>query len=198
MKVASHASGGAAMIRVFRILPVPLMLLVCPTPYAQDAPVSLDRLVPIERQRALGLDKLTSEQRASVARLLQEVYQLGVQSGRDQAESSSAPRISGSANVLSANALYREFQNNPIDGSKRYVGKAVALEGLRGEVILKSDGVQAVVHIVDGSRSNALILVFSDRNQLTGINQGQRFRFKCMVRKYEYSIVWMDDCSIDR
>ncbi len=123
--------------------------------------------------------------------------QSGVQTGRDQAESSSAARISTSANVLSANALYREFQNNPVDAGKRYVGKAVALEGLRGEMILMSDGVQAAVHIVDRSRPNALVLMFSDRNRLKGINQGQRFRFKCMVRKYEYSIVWMDDCSID-
>jgi GTP-binding protein LepA len=103
-----------------------------------------------------------------------------------------------SVDVLSANALHREFQNNPVDASNRYVGKAVVLEGLRGEMILMSDGVQAAVHIVDGSRSNALILVFSDRNQLKGINRGERFRFKCMVRKYEYSSVWMDDCSIDR
>ncbi len=188
----------AAMIRVFRNLVVPFTLLFSPASHAQEAPVSLDRIVPIERQRALGLDKLTLEQRAAVARLLQEVYQNGVQTGRDQAESSSAARISASANVLSANALHREFQNNPVDASNRYVGKTVALEGLRGEMILMSDGVQAAVHIVDGSRSNALILVFSDRNQLKGINQGQRFRSKCTVRKYEYSSVWMDDCSIVR
>lgn len=110
----------------------------------------------------------------------------------------SRPSISSGVNLLSANALYREFQANPVDASNRYAGKAVALEGLRGEMILTSDGVQAAVHIVDGSRSNALILVFSDRNQLSGINKGQRFRFKCMVDKYEYSIVWMEDCSIDR
>ncbi len=102
------------------------------------------------------------------------------------------------SNFLSANALHREFHNYPVDASNRYVGKTVTLEGLRGDMILTSDGVQAAVHIVDGSQSNALILVFSDRNQLKDINQGERFRFKCTVGKYEYSIVWMDDCSIVR
>jgi hypothetical protein len=36
---------------------------------AQPAPVTLDRLVSIERQRSLGLDKLNAEQRAGVVRL---------------------------------------------------------------------------------------------------------------------------------
>jgi hypothetical protein len=52
---------------------------------AQQPPVPLDRIVPVERQKALDLDKLTPEQRAGVVRLLQEIYQLGIQSGREQA-----------------------------------------------------------------------------------------------------------------
>jgi hypothetical protein len=101
------------------------------------------------------------------------------------------------ANLLSANALYREFQDNPVDATDRYAGRAVELEGLRGEVILLSGGVQAAVHVAEGRRTNALILSFPDRNQLRGINRGQRFRFKCVVEKYEYSTVWMEDCSIE-
>jgi hypothetical protein len=109
---------------------------------------------------------------------------------------SPAPNAAGSGN-LSANALYREFQNNPVDATDRYQGRAVVLEGLRGEMILLPNGVQAAVHVADGRRTNALILLFSDRNQLRGINSGQRFRFKCVVDKYEYSTVWMEDCSIE-
>ncbi|MEK8028647.1 hypothetical protein [Pseudaquabacterium rugosum] len=52
--------------------------------FAQAPAASLDRLVPTERQVALGLDKLSPEQRAGVVRLLQEAYQLGVQNGKEQ------------------------------------------------------------------------------------------------------------------
>jgi hypothetical protein len=101
------------------------------------------------------------------------------------------------ATPLSANALYREFQNNPVDATDRYAGRAVVLEGLRGEMILLSDGVQAAVHVAEGPTANALILLFSDRNQLRGINRGQRFRFRCVVDKYQNPTVWMDDCSVE-
>jgi hypothetical protein len=107
------------------------------------------------------------------------------------------PNTAASGTLPSANALYREFQDNPLDATNRYVGRALVLEGLRGEMILMPDGVQAAVHVADGRRTNALILLFSDRNQLRGINGGQRFRFKCVVEKYEYSTVWMEDCSIE-
>lgn len=108
-----------------------------------------------------------------------------------------APNTAANETLPSANALYREFQDNALDATDRYVGRAVVLEGLRGEMILMPDGVQAAVHVADGRRTNALILLFSDRNQLRGINRGQRFRFKCVVEKYEYSTVWMEDCSIE-
>ncbi len=49
---------------------------------AQGAPVTLDQLVPAERQKELGLDTLSPEQRAGVVLLLQEVYQLGLQEGQ--------------------------------------------------------------------------------------------------------------------
>jgi len=62
------------------------VVLTLPTAMAQPQPVTLDHLVPIERQRALGLDRLTPEERVGVARLLQEVYQIGVQNGQKQGE----------------------------------------------------------------------------------------------------------------
>jgi hypothetical protein len=102
------------------------------------------------------------------------------------------------ANILSANALFREFQNNAVEAADRYVGQSVTLEGLRGDLILMSDGVQAAVHIADRAKSNALILLFPDRNLLRGTEKGQRFRFRCTVDKYEYAIVWMEDCSVER
>jgi hypothetical protein len=99
--------------------------------------------------------------------------------------------------LLSANALYREFQDNPVDATARYAGRGVVLEGLRGEIIMSSDGVQAAVHIADGNRPNALILSFPDRSELRGIGRGQRFRFRCEVEEYKYSTLWMQDCSIE-
>jgi hypothetical protein len=107
------------------------------------------------------------------------------------------PIVDAGANVLSANALYRAFQDNEVDATKRYVGRVVSLEGLRGDVIMM-DGVKAAVHIADRGKSNALILQFSDRGLLRGIEKGQRFRFRCRVEQYEYLIVWMEECSIER
>ena len=110
---------------------------------------------------------------------------------------SPAQNAAAGAAPLSANAFYREFQNNPVDATARYAGRAVVLEGLRGEMILLPGGVQAAVHVAEGSRTNALILLFSDRNQLRGISQGQRFRFRCVVDKYQHPTVWMEDCSVE-
>ena len=58
---------------------------------SQLSPITLDRLVSIERQRVLGLDKLTPEQRAGVARLLQEAYELGLQKSQTQSDLPRAP-----------------------------------------------------------------------------------------------------------
>jgi hypothetical protein len=66
---------------------------------AQQPPVTLDRLVTIERQKALGLDKLTPEQRAGLARLFQETYQLGVQSVQQQSGAGTQQR--GATSTLS-------------------------------------------------------------------------------------------------
>jgi hypothetical protein len=107
------------------------------------------------------------------------------------------PIADAGANIPSANALYRAFQDNEVDATNRYVGRAVTLDGLRGDVILM-DGAKAAVHIADRSKSNALILQFTDRGVLRGIEKGQRFRFRCTVEMYEYLIVWMEDCSIEK
>jgi hypothetical protein len=96
----------------------------------------------------------------------------------------------------SANALYREFEDDPITAIDRYVGKAVTLEGARGKVILLSDGISAAVHIADRGKPNALILSFPDRNELAGVKTGQMFRFTCTVRHFEYGYVSLDDCAV--
>lgn len=96
----------------------------------------------------------------------------------------------------SANALFREFENDPINAIDRYVGKAVTLEGARGQIILGSDGTSAAVHIPDRDKPNALILSFPDRNELAGVKKGQAFRFTCTVKKFEYGHIWLDDCAI--
>lgn len=98
--------------------------------------------------------------------------------------------------LLSANALYREFHNNDVDASVKYVDKAVVLEGRRGDVILHQQNDAAVVHIADGSRSNALILSFPDPTHLQGIARGSVFRFRCTVDGYRYAILWLVGCSI--
>ena len=55
---------------------------VATSSYAQ--PADLDRVLPPERQRQLGLDKLTADQRAGVAQALIDAYRLGVQSAQDK------------------------------------------------------------------------------------------------------------------
>ena len=96
----------------------------------------------------------------------------------------------------SANALYREFEDDPINAIDRYVGKAITLEGARGKVILDSEGISAAVHIADRGKPNAHILSFPDRNELAGVKQGQTFRFTCTVRKFDYGHVWLEDCAV--
>jgi hypothetical protein len=115
---------------------------------------------------------------------------------REGANTNPAPVVDGPG-LLSANILYREFQTNPVDASNKYVGKALVLEGIVSNILLRSDGVGAVVHISDRGNSKALILSFPRRNDLAGISLGQKLRFRCTLEKYEYSIVWMEeDCEI--
>ena len=68
-----------------------------PPAAAQEAPPKLERFVSIERQQTLGIDRLTPEQRADLARLLLEVYQLGVQSGQERAAGPGQPKAEAAA-----------------------------------------------------------------------------------------------------
>ncbi len=91
---------------------------------AQSAPVTLDRLVSMERQKALGLDKLSPEQRAGVVRLLLEAYQQGVQEGQKPA-ATAPPRAQQTPQSPARTPSVIETQ---IDGD---------FEGWEGETIVK-------------------------------------------------------------
>lgn len=144
--------------------------------------------------------------RRSVALLVvcTNFWAVGCHKNQDRGSSAGAgadadkPAIVDDVRLLSANVLYRDFQNNPVDASNKYVGKTVVIEGLLGEVRLHYDDVGAGVHIADSGRPNALILNFPDRNNLAGIDRGQKFRFKCTVNEYKHSIVWLEDCTTER
>ena len=99
--------------------------------------------------------------------------------------------------LLSANALYREFKENETAALGRYAGKTLVLEGRRGTLIPLSDG-GAAIHIADGFTSRALVLVFGDLREVSGISEGAPFRFTCTVESFDYLYVHMKDCSIVR
>ena len=63
--------------------------------------------------------------------------------------------------LLSANALYREFNKDDKAALGTYAGKTLVLEGRRGTLIELSDG-GAAIHIADGFTSRALVLVFQE------------------------------------
>jgi hypothetical protein len=99
--------------------------------------------------------------------------------------------------LLSANALYREFNKDSKAALARYAGRTLVLEGRRGTLIPLSDG-GAAIHIADGFTSRALVLVFGDLRQVSGISEGAQFRFTCTVESFDYLYVHMKDCSIVR
>jgi hypothetical protein len=74
-----------------RFFIVAVLLTMTATANSQTAPVTLDQLVPANRQKQLGFDKLSPQQRAEVVWLLQDVYQPGLQEGKKSA-SESQPR----------------------------------------------------------------------------------------------------------
>jgi hypothetical protein len=82
---------GNLMLAFLRFVVLLPLIVYQSITFAQQVPVTLDKLVSIERQRVLGLDKLTPEQRAGVVRLLQEAYQLGMQQPQGQ-EATTVPR----------------------------------------------------------------------------------------------------------
>ena len=114
-----------------------------------------------------------------------------------QIESSGGRSATGPSAVLSANAVYREFADNPVDATAKYVDHIVRLQGRRGDVILSDVRDEAAVHIADGARPNAVILSFPNRRHLQGIDKGALFRFTCTVDGYRYATLWLVGCSID-
>ena len=56
----------------------------------------------------------------------------------------------------------------------------------------------AAIHVPDGSRSRALVLVFPQRKQVDGIPQGAQFRFQCTLVHFDYQYVYMESCAIVR
>jgi hypothetical protein len=99
--------------------------------------------------------------------------------------------------LLSANALYREFNQDSKAALARYAGKTLVLEGRRGTLIPLSDG-GAAIHIADGFTSRALVLVFGDLSEVRSIGEGAPFRFSCTLESFDYLYVHMEDCSIVR
>ena len=99
--------------------------------------------------------------------------------------------------LLSANALYREFDRDSNAALARYAGRTLVLEGRRGTLIPLSDG-GAAIHIADGFRTRALVLVFNDLKEVSGIGEGAQFRFRCTVESFDYLYVHLENCSIVR
>jgi hypothetical protein len=93
------------------------MLTIAGTASAQT---TLDQLVPADRQKQLGFDKLSPQQRAEVIKLLQDIYQIGVQEGKKGAVVSQ-PR--GAAGAAASSVIETQ-----IDGD---------FEGWEGETIVK-------------------------------------------------------------
>jgi hypothetical protein len=99
--------------------------------------------------------------------------------------------------LLSGDALFREFRKDEAAALRKYAGRTLVLEGRRGAVFPLSDG-GVSVHVPDGFTSRALVLVFRDRGQIRGLEEGSKFRFQCTVKDFEYQYVQLENCSILR
>jgi len=115
--------------------------------------------------------------------------------GKKPAARSSPAREEGP--LLSANALYREFEKDSRAALKRHGGKTLVLEGRRGALVPMTGG-GAAIHVPDGATARALVLVFADLKQASAINEGARFRFKCTVAHFDYQYVYMEHCAVVR
>jgi len=85
-----------------------------------SAQTALDQLVSANRQKQLGFDKLSAQQRADVAKLLLEVYQIGEQAGKKAAQ---ITKPSGAAAAPTSSVIETQ-----IDGQ---------FDGWEGETIVK-------------------------------------------------------------
>ena len=99
--------------------------------------------------------------------------------------------------LLSAPALYREFLKDEKTALARYKGRAVVLEGRRGTLIPMSGGA-AAIHVPDGFQPRALVLIFPNQNEVSGIGEGATFRFRCTFDDWAYQYVHLNHCSIVR
>ena len=115
--------------------------------------------------------------------------------GKGKPASTTPPGDAGP--LLSANALYREFNKDSNAALRRHAGTTLVLEGRRGTLIELSDG-GAAIHIADGFTSRALVLVFRDLREVSGISEGAQFRFRCTVESFDYLYVHLEGCSIVR
>jgi hypothetical protein len=108
-----------------------------------------------------------------------------------------APPATDAGPLLSANVLFREFNKDSEGALRRYAGRSLVLEGRRGTLIALSDG-GAAIHIADGFRDRALVLVFDNLKDVSAIGEGAQFRFRCTVESFDYQYVHLEDCSVVR
>jgi hypothetical protein len=99
--------------------------------------------------------------------------------------------------LLSAPALYREFLKDEQGTLARYKGRTLVLEGRRGTLIQLSDG-GAAIHVPDGYQPRALVLVFRQLSEVSGIGEGAQFRFRCSVDDWAYQYVHLANCTVVR
>jgi len=116
---------------------------------------------------------------------------------RDGKPKPATPPPGSEGPLLSANALYREFTQDAKAALQRYAGRTIVLEGRRGTFIELSGG-GAAIHIADGFTVRALVLVFPNRAEVSGIKEGEQFRFRCTVESFDYLYVHLQNCSIVR
>jgi hypothetical protein len=99
--------------------------------------------------------------------------------------------------LLSAAALYREFLKDEQGTLAKYKGRTLALEGRRGTLIQLSDG-GAAIHVPDGYQPRALVLSFRRLSDVSGIDEGAQFRFRCSVDDWDYQYVHLGNCTVVR
>ena len=116
--------------------------------------------------------------------------------GKQKPTARSSP-VRDEGRLLSANALYREFEKDSSAALKRHGGKTLVLEGRRGALVPLSGG-GAAIHVPDGRTARALVLVFADVKQVNKIGEGVQFRFRCTVAHFDYQYVYMENCAIVR
>lgn len=125
------------------------------------------------------------------------LYRARMTRGGKQKPAASSSAVKDEGPPLSAVVLYREFKQNQDAALKKYGGTTQMLEGKRGTRIDLSDGGVAI-HIPDGYTARALVLMFSDPQQVEGLEEDAKFRFKCRVANFDYQYLNMDNCTVVR